>query len=220
MMPYPCRSSSASASRMCSVAGAIGRKRFRSIFILGFRYIGIRVPCQARPHQATAVRQPCIIISSMSPVLARPTRSHFRWNVCALLFFATTINYVDRQVLSILAKTLETKIGWDSIQYGYITAASQAAYAIGLLMAGRLMDRLGTRKGYALAITVWSLAAMAHAAAVSAFTFGIARALLGFGEAANFPACIKTVAEWFPKKERALATGIFNSGANIGAVVV
>src|SRR5207244_7878222 len=89
----------------------------------------------------------------------------------------------------------------------------------GLLMAGRLMDRLGTRKGYALAIAVWSLAAMAHAAAVSAFTFGIARALLGFGEAANFPACIKTVAEWFPKRERALATGLFNSGANIGAVV-
>ena len=156
----------------------------------------------------------------MAPTLARPLRSHFRWNVCALLFFATTINYVDRQVLSILAKTLETKIGWDSIQYGYITAAFQAAYAIGLLMAGRLMDRLGTRKGYALAVIVWSLAAMAHAAAVSAFTFGIARALLGFGEAANFPACIKTVAEWFPKKERALATGIFNSGANIGAVIV
>jgi ACS family hexuronate transporter-like MFS transporter len=151
---------------------------------------------------------------------ARPAQSHFRWTVCALLFFATTINYVDRQVLSILAKTLETRIGWDSIQYGYITACFQAAYAIGLLMAGRLMDRLGTRKGYALAIAVWSVAAMAHAAAVSAFTFGIARALLGFGEAANFPACIKTVAEWFPKKERALATGIFNSGANIGAVVV
>jgi ACS family hexuronate transporter-like MFS transporter len=156
----------------------------------------------------------------MAPTLARPARSHFRWNVCALLFFATTINYVDRQVLSILAKTLETKIGWNNIEYGYITAAFQAAYAIGLLMAGRLMDRLGTRKGYALAITVWSLAAMAHAAAVSAFTFGIARAMLGFGEAANFPACIKTVAEWFPKKERALATGIFNSGSNIGAVVV
>jgi len=156
----------------------------------------------------------------MTATSARPRQSHFRWTVCALLFFATTINYVDRQVLSILAKTLETKIGWDSIQYGYITAAFQAAYAIGLLMAGRLMDRLGTRKGYALAIAVWSLAAMAHAAAVSAFTFGIARATLGFGEAANFPACIKTVAEWFPKKERALATGIFNSGANIGAVVV
>jgi ACS family hexuronate transporter-like MFS transporter len=152
--------------------------------------------------------------------VSRPGTSHVRWTVCALLFFATTINYVDRQVLSILAKTLETKIGWDSIQYGYITAAFQAAYAIGLLGTGRIMDRIGTRKGYALAITIWSLAAMAHAAATSAFTFGIARALLGLGEAANFPACIKTVAEWFPKKERAFATGIFNSGSNIGAVIV
>src|SRR5437763_5978515 len=151
--------------------------------------------------------------------IIRPKTSHVRWTVCALLFFATTINYVDRQVLSLLAKTLETKIGWDSIQYGYITSAFQAAYAIGLLTAGRLMDRLGTRLGYALAIVVWSVAAIAHAAATSAFTFGVARALLGLGEAANFPACIKTVAEWFPKSERALATGIFNSGANIGAVV-
>jgi MFS transporter, ACS family, hexuronate transporter len=156
----------------------------------------------------------------MSPAIARPARSRFRWTVCALLFFATTINYVDRQVLSMLAKTLETTIGWDSIQYGYITAAFQAAYAVGLLLAGRLMDRLGTRKGYALAIAVWSIAAMAHAAAKSAVAFGIARAFLGLGESANFPACIKTVAEWFPKRERALATGIFNSGANIGAVVV
>ena len=155
-----------------------------------------------------------------SPVTARPKTSHVRWTVCALLFFATTINYVDRQVLSILAKTLETTIGWDSIQYGYITSAFQAAYGLGLLGAGRVMDRLGTRKGFAIAITVWSIAAMSHAAATTAFTFGLARAFLGFGEAANFPACIKTVAEWFPKKERAHATGIFNSGANIGAVIV
>jgi MFS transporter, ACS family, hexuronate transporter len=149
----------------------------------------------------------------------RPAASRVRWTVCALLFFATTINYVDRQVLSILAKTLETSIGWTSIDYGYITAAFQAAYAIGLVAAGRLIDSLGTRKGFAIAVTVWSLAAMAHAAAVSAFTFGIVRALLGLGEAANFPACIKTVAEWFPKRERALSTGIFNSGTNVGAVV-
>jgi MFS transporter, ACS family, aldohexuronate transporter len=158
--------------------------------------------------------------SPMSATAAiRPATSRIRWTVCALLFFATTINYVDRQVLSILAKTLEVKIGWDSIQYGYITAAFQAAYAIGLLSAGRLIDRLGTRKGFSVAITLWSLAAIAHAAAASAFAFGVARALLGLGEAANFPACIKTVAEWFPKRERALATGLFNSGANIGAVV-
>jgi ACS family hexuronate transporter-like MFS transporter len=151
--------------------------------------------------------------------MTRPDTSRVRWTVCALLFFATTINYVDRQVLSILAKTLETHIGWDSIQYGYITAAFQAAYGLGLLGAGAWMDRIGTRKGYAIAITVWSIAAMTHAAASTAFLFGLARAALGLGESANFPACIKTVAEWFPKKERANATGIFNSGANIGAVV-
>jgi ACS family hexuronate transporter-like MFS transporter len=118
-----------------------------------------------------------------------------------------------------LAKTLETSIGWTSIQYGYITGAFQATYAIGLLGGGYLMDRLGTRKGYSIAVSVWSLAAIAHAAATSAFSFGVARSFLGLGEAANFPACIKTVAEWFPKKERALATGIFNAGTNIGAVV-
>jgi ACS family hexuronate transporter-like MFS transporter len=145
-----------------------------------------------------------------------PQQSRFRWTICALLFLATTINYVDRQVLSILAKTLETTIGWTNIEYGYIAGAFQATYGLGLLMAGRMMDRLGTRIGFAIAVTVWSLAAMAHAAAVSALTFGVARALLGFGEAANFPACIKTVAEWFPKRERALATGIFNSGTNLG----
>lgn len=149
-------------------------------------------------------------------VVDRPATSHVRWTVCALLFFATTINYVDRQVLSLLAKTLETQIGWNSVQYGYITAAFQATYGLGLLTAGRLIDRLGTRRGYGAAITLWSVAAMTHALAVSAFTFGLARALLGLGEAANFPASIKTVAEWFPKSERALATGIFNSGANIG----
>ena len=118
-----------------------------------------------------------------------------------------------------LAKTLETSIGWTSIQYGYITGAFQAAYAIGLLGGGYLMDRLGTRKGYSIAVSVWSLAAIAHAAATSAFSFGVARSFLGLGEAANFPACIKTVAEWFPKKERALAVGIFNAGTNVGAVV-
>jgi ACS family hexuronate transporter-like MFS transporter len=142
-----------------------------------------------------------------------------RWSICALLFFATTINYVDRNVLGLLAKTLETQIGWTATDYGFINAAFQLAYAAGFLMAGRMIDRLGTRLGFSIAITVWSVAAMAHAAANSAFTFAIARVFLGLGEAANFPACIKTVAEWFPKKERALATGLFNAGANIGAVV-
>jgi ACS family hexuronate transporter-like MFS transporter len=154
----------------------------------------------------------------MTPTtIARPATSHLRWTICALLFFATTINYVDRQVLSLLAKTLETAIGWNDIEYSNITTAFVAAYAIGLLGAGRLLDKFGTRIGFFVAVTLWSFAAMAHAAATTAFTFGIARAFLGLGEAANFPACIKTVAEWFPKKERATATGIFNSGSNLGA---
>jgi len=149
--------------------------------------------------------------------MAKPATSHLRWTVCALLFFATTINYVDRQVLSLLAKTLEVSIGWDNIQYSNITTAFTIAYGLGLLCAGRVLDKIGTRLGFSIAVVVWSLAAMIHGAATTAFTFGAARALLGLGEAANFPACIKTLAEWFPKKERALAAGIFNSGSNIGA---
>ena len=155
----------------------------------------------------------------MTATMVRPERSHYRWTVCALLFFATTINYVDRQVLSMLADTLRVQIGWTAIEYGNITTAFSMAYMFGLLGAGRLLDKFGTRIGFTIAITVWSVAAMGHAWATSAFTFGLARTLLGLGEAANFPACIKTVAEWFPKRERAHATGIFNSGSNIGAVV-
>ena len=144
---------------------------------------------------------------------------YYRWIVCALLFFATTVNYIDRQVLGILAPVLQQDIGWNEIEYGYIVTAFQAAYALGLIVVGRLIDRFGTKIGFSVAIVVWSLAAMGHAAVRSAFGFGVARFSLGLGESANFPAAIKAVAEWFPKKERALATGIFNSGANIGAVV-
>ena len=143
----------------------------------------------------------------------------YRWVICALLFFATTVNYVDRQVLGILSKDLKVAIGWSEVDYGNIVAAFNAAYAFGLLLAGRLMDRIGTRVGYALAIIFWSLAAMGHALARTPFGFGVARAALGIGEAGNFPAAIKTVAEWFPKKERAFATGIFNAGSNVGAIV-
>jgi ACS family hexuronate transporter-like MFS transporter len=145
----------------------------------------------------------------------------YRWMICAMLFFATTINYIDRQVLGILAtdQSFKTAIGWNEAQYGYVNTVFQGAYAIGLLIVGRLMDRFGTRKGFSFAIVFWSIAAMGHALARSAFGFGTARFFLGLGEAGNFPASIKTVAEWFPKKERALATGIFNSGSNIGAIV-
>jgi ACS family hexuronate transporter-like MFS transporter len=152
-----------------------------------------------------------------APVGSRIGRQ--RWTICALLFFATTINYIDRQVLGILAKDLQVTIGWTEIDYGNIVASFNAAYALGLLVAGRLMDRFGTKIGYSVALTVWSLAAMGHALASTAFGFGVARAALGVGEAGNFPAAIKTTAEWFPKKERAFATGIFNAGSNVGAIV-
>ncbi|MBI3877842.1 MAG: MFS transporter [Verrucomicrobia bacterium] len=148
-----------------------------------------------------------------------PRASRYRWVICALLFFATTINYMDRQVLGILAPTLQKEIGWNEIDYGNIVVAFQAAYALGLLLAGVFMDRFGTRLGYAIAICAWSLAAMSHAAAHSVAGFATARFALGVGEAGNFPAAIKTVAEWFPKRERALATGIFNAGSNVGAIL-
>lgn len=148
-----------------------------------------------------------------------PATGHYRWVICALLFFATTINYIDRQVLGILAPLLQTEIGWSEVEYGYIVTAFQAAYAIGLLVVGRLIDRYGTKLGYSIAIVFWSIAAMAHAVTRSAAGFGAARFALGLGESANFPAAIKAIAEWFPKKERAFATGVFNSGANIGAVI-
>jgi ACS family hexuronate transporter-like MFS transporter len=156
----------------------------------------------------------------MTPAIARPATSRYRWIICALLFFATMIAYVDRGVLGYLEKYLEGIFHFDSVQYSYMTTAFQIAYAIGLVTAGWLTDRLGTRKGFALAIGLWSLAAMTPGAATGVWTFCFAMFFLGLGEAANFPACNKTVAEWFPKKERALAFGIFNSGANIGNIAV
>lgn len=143
----------------------------------------------------------------------------YRWTIVALLFFATSINYIDRQVIGLLKPTLAQDFHWTETDYSHIVMAFTASYAIGLLVFGRLIDRLGTKLGYTLSIVVWSTAAMLHAAAKSTAGFMAARIGLGLGEAGNFPAAIKTVAEWFPKKERALATGIFNSGANIGAVI-
>ncbi|OGX87035.1 hypothetical protein BEN47_12015 [Hymenobacter lapidarius] len=143
----------------------------------------------------------------------------YRWTVVALLFFATSINYLDRQVIGLLKPTLEAQFHWSETDYGYLQIAFQAAYAVGLLLFGTIIDRIGTKRGYIYSIIAWSGAAIAHAFATTTFGFGLARAALGLGESGNFPAAIKTVAEWFPKKERALATGIFNSGANIGAVV-
>ena len=143
----------------------------------------------------------------------------FRWVICGLLFFATTINYIDRQVLGILAPDLQKEIGWTELDYGRIVIAFQLSYAVMMLVWGKILDRIGTKLGLGIAVAWWSLAAMGTGLARSAMGFGLARFMLGVGEAANFPASIKTVAEWFPKSERALATGIFNSGTNIGAVV-
>lgn len=142
-----------------------------------------------------------------------------RWTICAMLFVATSINYMDRQVIALLKPTLQQSIGLTELNYGYIVDAFQIAYAAGLLGVGRLIDRLGTRIGYMLVMAVWSLSAMGHALATSAMEFGVARFCLGWGESGNFPAAIKTVAEWFPPEERSLATGIFNSGANVGAIL-
>jgi ACS family hexuronate transporter-like MFS transporter len=163
----------------------------------------------------------------------------YRWTICALLFFATTVNYLDRQVLSLLQPYLEEKFSWSSSDYANITAMFQFTYAIFMLFAGRIIDKLGTKKGYALAIIVWSLGAIIHSRAeaigasvvsvlglvgitsvtVSVAGFMLCRAVLALGEAGNFPAAIKATAEYFPKKERSLATGIFNSGANVGAIL-
>ena len=171
-------------------------------------------------------------------------RGRYRWVICALLFVATTINYIDRQVIGLLKPDLQVQFGWTERDYAAIVFTFQLAYAIGLLLAGRVMDKLGTKKGFTIAIILWSVAAVGHAFADSvpwlhfptlnldektgvsfvtlggaAAGFALARFLLGLGEAGNFPASIKTVAEWFPRKERAFATGIFNSGTNIGALI-
>jgi ACS family hexuronate transporter-like MFS transporter len=167
-----------------------------------------------------------------------PTRvGHYRWWICALLFLASSINYIDRQVIGILKPSLQQEFGWSEVDYGTIVMAFQAAYAIGLAVVGRWIDRIGTRVGFGVAMAAWSLAAMAHAGAavygaavasvlsiggltVSASVAGfmLARFALGLGEAANFPAGIKAVAEWFPRRERAFAAGLFNAGTNVGAI--
>ncbi len=143
----------------------------------------------------------------------------YRWTICGLVFFATTINYLDRAVISLLKSSLTIEFSWSETDYSNIVVAFQLCYAFGLLFAGRLIDKLGTKIGYGLATGLWSIAAVAHALVTGTTGFFVARGALGITEAGNFPAAIKTVAEWFPQKERALATGIFNSGTNIGAIL-
>ncbi|WP_130736046.1 MFS transporter [Flavobacterium sp. J27] len=148
------------------------------------------------------------------------TNTKYRWTILSLVFFATTINYLDRQVISLLKDDyLEPIFGWTESDYANIVVTFQVAYAFGLIGAGFLIDRIGTKLGYAASLLIWSLAAIGHAFAKNTFGFSLARGFLGISEAGNFPSAIKTVAEWFPKKERALATGIFNSGSNIGAII-
>lgn len=173
-----------------------------------------------------------------APGEATPRTGRWRWIICGLLFFAATINYIDRGVIGILKPTLQAEFGWSEMDYADIVFAFQLAYAIGFVLAGRMMDRLGTKRGFAIALLVWTIAAIAHAEATvfgpgvaavlamfgltysaSVSGFMLARVVLGLGEAGNFPASIKAVAEWFPKRERALATGIFNSGTNVGALI-
>lgn len=144
---------------------------------------------------------------------------YFRWIICALLLLGTTKNYMDRVVLGVLKETLQHSLGWSEVDYGNLVSAFQIAYACGMLATGWLIDRLGTKLGYALAMILWSLASMGTALATTLRAFAFSRYALGFGEAAVFPASIKAVAEWFPKKERALATGIFNAGTSIGAII-
>jgi ACS family hexuronate transporter-like MFS transporter len=160
-------------------------------------------------------------LSATTPVSPSPRLKipYLRWYICGILFFATTVNYIDRQTLSNLKTHLQEVLHWSESDYGWIVFAFQIAYAGMMLVSGHVIDRLGTRLGYAIAITWWSVAGMATSLARGALSFGVARFFLGAGEAGNFPAAIKAIAEWFPKRERALATGIFNAGTNVGAMV-
>lgn len=153
-----------------------------------------------------------------APAAAPPGLGRYRWRICALLFLATTINYLDRQVTGILGPTLQREFGWSERQYADVTSLWTAAYAIGFLFVGRFIDRVGVRVGFAVAVVVWSVAASAHGLATTVLGFALARFALGLGESGNFPAAIKATAEWFPRHERALATGIFNAGSNVGAI--
>jgi len=175
------------------------------------------VPPTSALAPSTSLRS--VEVGDLAPASGLTRVGNFRWVICALLLFGVTKNYMDRQLLGVLKTTLQHDFGWNDIQYGHLVSYFQMAYAAGMLLVGRLIDRFGTRAGYALAMTFWSLASMAHAAAGSFASFAAARFALGFGEAGVFPASIKSVAEWFPKKERALATGIFNAGTSIGAIV-
>ncbi len=176
-------------------------------------------PTSASGSLAASADAEAAKIVELAPPTVSSHTGYFRWVICTLLLFGTTNNYMDRNVLSVLNKTLQHDLGWSEIDYSNLVVAFQAAYALGLVVVGRCIDKLGTRLGYALALAFWSLASMGTALGSSLSSFAVSRVALGFGEAAVFPASIKAVAEWFPKKERALATGIFNAGTSIGAML-
>ncbi len=176
-------------------------------------------PTSASGSLAASADADAAKIVELAPPTVSSHTGYFRWVICTLLLFGTTNNYMDRNVLSVLNKTLQHDLGWSEIDYSNLVVAFQAAYALGLVVVGWFIDKLGTRLGYALALGFWSLASMGTALGSSLTSFAVSRLALGFGEAAVFPASIKAVAEWFPKKERALATGIFNAGTSIGAML-
>ena len=149
----------------------------------------------------------------------RMKKTNVRWTVVALIFFATTVNYIDRQVIGLLKPYIQNDLGWSEADYGYIVTSFQVAYGIGMLVCGRMLDWLGSKIGYSIAIIVWSIGAVLHAFSRTVTGFCASRAVLGLGEAGNFPAAVKVVAEWFPKRDRAFATGIFNSGTTVGAII-
>ncbi len=169
------------------------------------------------PDRSVAVAKPNVATPLPDASVLRV--GNFRWVICGLLLFGATINYMDRTILGVFKTTLQGELGWSETDYGHLVACFQGAYAIGMLAMGRLIDRLGTRRGYSVAMVLWSAASMATATGRSLLSFSIFRSTLGLGEAGVFPASIKAVAEWFPKKERALATGVFNSGTNLGAIL-
>src|SRR6267378_8845 len=176
-------------------------------------------PTSASGSLASSVDTEAAIVNEQASPAVSSRAGYFRWVICGLLLLGTTKNYMDRWVLSALKTTLQHDLGWNDINYSNLVFAFQAAYAVGMLVVGRFIDRFGTRFGYAIVMIFWSLASMAHAAGSSFSSFLIARSALGFGESGVFPASIKAVAEWFPAKERALATGIFNAGTNVGVIL-
>lgn len=172
-----------------------------------------------RPGERVARAEPRTATSAARADATAERVGRFRWVICALLFAATALNYVDRQIIGILQPTLAQKFHWSEIDYSNIVFWFQFAYAVGYIVFGKLIDRIGARAGYAIAVAIWTVAHVAHAWASSLTDFMVARFAIGLGESGNFPAGLKAVAEWFPKRERALATGIFNAGTNVGAIV-